>query len=413
MSFGKAKRFNYKCPDLQVSPADYYICSSFEKSCTISKSPRFPLKQDGQFAVFCSRKNCRCSEFKERHENFSRYSGSSNRSYGSGPSQASTPYRSTRNLNSTDLDKMKEKIMLLNKEDIQRFPFGSPGKSSADSENTVKNLVHKYENLPKYFNIWTSEEFIDDDYHSYTSSDELDHFQKMEFFNNKEIKRHVDDREKFEYIIIEKMDKIGKIIENFQENLSGLKEKVDRNELINREHRCSKYTNSVSDFRQDTSVDIKDIIFKAIENLRKEFESKQHSILSDTIEKLKDLAKDIHTAKQSSAKKTKHICEKTASVLYNDIMDYIDKNDTLEFETSQNYDKVMADESFDHPDFNYENICQILSDHLQVSQRELDDLKKEKMDVTIKFVDTEEKLKTQTSVIDKLHEEIIELKKTC
>lgn len=111
--------------------------------------------------------------------------------------------------------------MLLNKEDIQRFPFGSPGKSSADSENTVKNLVHKYENLPKYFNIWTSEEFIDDDYHSYTSSDELDHFQKMEFFNNKEIKRHVDDREKFEYIIIEKMDKIGKIIENFQENLSG------------------------------------------------------------------------------------------------------------------------------------------------------------------------------------------------
>lgn len=171
-----------------------------------------------------------------------------------------------------------------------------------------------------------------------------------------------------------------------------MKEKVDRNELINREHRCSKYTNSVSDFRQDTSVDIKDIIFKAIENLRKEFESKQHSILSDTIEKLKDLAKDIHTAKQSSAKKTKHICEKTASVLYNDIMDYIDKNDTLEFETSQNYDKVMADESFDHPDFNYENICQILSDHLQVSQRELDDLKKEKMDVTIKFVDTEEKV---------------------
>nr|CAI5860509.1 unnamed protein product [Callosobruchus analis] len=57
MSFGKAKRFNYKEPDLKVSPADYNITSSYDKGCSIPKCPRFRCKQNSD----ATSSGCRCS----------------------------------------------------------------------------------------------------------------------------------------------------------------------------------------------------------------------------------------------------------------------------------------------------------------------------------------------------------------
>ncbi|KAG5879295.1 hypothetical protein JTB14_021953 [Gonioctena quinquepunctata] len=420
MSFAKAKRFNYKAPDIDVSPADYDVSTSLEKGCGIGKCPRYQknlLKEEKMSVFVCSRLSC-----SQRSD-----------------SSPSTQMKNKDHSNQFDRSLLNRSSVRQNSSKNQK-PKSDPRIRRENDENknpNVRMLVDKFENIPSSLGFAGREEFIDDDYHSFTSSEELEKLYKIEEYELEEVCRALEKintqdrmrknkRDKtFEEKVLEKMEKIERNVEQFKRKLAILSGKAQTDYLQKQHDRDVARIETVRTYlnSEDKTLsrqkhdEIKDIIARAIQNLGDEFENKRKSILRHSEEKIQKLMKEIYLTSSNSTEEINEICRATSSDLTKKLTKVWCRSNVpaLEFESSRYFDemakeveKTCVDEGDSY--FNYENICKVLSDHLQNSKDELDILEQDKLDITLKFGETQKALEGQASIINMLHNEITSLK---
>ncbi|XP_057654601.1 uncharacterized protein LOC130892914 [Diorhabda carinulata] len=373
MSFPRAKRFNYKYSDFNASPADYYITSQFGNGLTIPKCTRFFKGNDQSSSTSTRCEGCTCSRCPS---NSTRYvditSFSSRNSLRVMPEASSTPDKSK----SRNSYKMKNQGNIFDRNNVKARSFRCKGPNK-------QYLETKNEENPD----WASNDLFDDDYHSYTSSEELD-----------SMKRYQRQNDNFETNVLKQMERINLNIQKFQIDLKELKDDLKSKLNESRTIRISE--------------GVKYVVYNAIEKMRNEFESTQNLISSQALKRIDCMGKEIRDATNLSKYKIDEFCGKIAADMIERIFEFSEKDDTLEYEVSNVCDEQLQRiDSILSPDFmGYENVCKVLSDHLQISQKELNDLNEENSSMMKKFGSAKQAIDAQSTIIMKLHKDLAELK---
>ncbi|VEN39897.1 unnamed protein product [Callosobruchus maculatus] len=396
MSFGKAKRFNYKEPDLKVSPADYNISSSYDKGYSIPKCPRFRCKQDSEASTSC----CKCSRTQDKFER-----------------RHNSVHCSTPNSTSPYENPLKSLIEKFNKEDIKnatfhKVPLSEPRCSTRDTS------------LKKNQNIFGSgsEGFIDDDYHSYTSSEELDSLAKIEEYEFNEVCKQfqkVLDRNifqsgskntDFESLVLAKLDSIENEIKEFKENVDELNKNVRKEnhadlQLLSMKDAQNYFGNQLSLVSKNKQSEVRGVIREAIQRLCYDLNKKKREMVKQSKAKVMDLLQEIEKGDADTDVHVKQLCVQVCKDLTRKVNGVLREN---EIECYSGASAISGDQE---DSFNYENICGILSEHLQQSKNENEGLAMDNLEITLKYEDTKETVNAQTTLISLLYEELETLKK--
>ncbi|CAG9856841.1 unnamed protein product [Phyllotreta striolata] len=383
MSFSKAKRFDYKEPDFQVSPADFNLSLPLIKPAhQFSKSRR----------IYQPRQYCKCRKITVApltDNNLTYTKNSANSSVSNGLCDSSTPRR--RRFSQLNIYKIKEKIISLNEKDIFCNCVEAKRNSNTPikSVKSIKSLIDKFENGQRDPIFFTSEEYIDDDYYSYTSSNELEEANTTE-----QMDQNFSEIFNFDKLTLKNTN------DPIQRNVLDVQVKTDlptNNRQLSEEHNLSTgSSNECFDM-------IKLIISQAIDDLRKEYETK-HAVTSNAIDTLLNFIYNMKLTLEDAKEELRRKCEDVSNDLFVRIVEYLNQ-----FDTCQIFDDDVTIREISSDDVNRHHV---FSDHLQSAQMELNLLNKDKMNISIKCEDTYEKLRMQTSNIDFLQKEIEEIKQS-
>lgn len=278
----------------------------------------------------------------------------------------------------------------------------------------TKQLV-SFDSLSKENQFLDQEEFIDDDYHSYTSSEELDGLKKIEEFEFNEVCTAYtllvenQNTSNFENVILQKLNNIEQTMGKFKKDLTKVTKKVDVEQLQkhhdferNKIENCKKHLeDKFSNVPQSNYQDILEIIADAIRNLNKEFEHKRRVILKRSEGIIMELVDDLYNISNASAREINHLCKDTAFSISKGILDVVENSNSTDLNLTHHCNSLLekVEESFNenHECFNYENICKLLSDQLQVTQDELEALEEDNLDITLKYHDTQQAVSYNTN----------------
>ncbi|CAG9835857.1 unnamed protein product [Diabrotica balteata] len=414
MSFARAKRFVYKEPEIKVSPADYDVPCSLGKVFTSSTECQGYYTKNAERSSLAGKQlSCRCRRNPPITSNTRNGSSYNERNFRRGLKACSTPDK--KKINITDSDKIKERESIFTRSDTKRISFRE--KNSSYIQNTDKNIEYKQNGSNRLNDIkfCTIEEFFDDDYHSYTSSEDIRNTEKSC------VKHYTDSsRSNFEKKILDKIDHVSRDINNLHNSFKEFKDDLLVNQCQNKLNKIGNTTNHTItpthryNYKSQLSDKIQNEIYNAIENLKTEFSSQQNSIIRDAILKIGSIAGDMYSNRERCNIQIEDLCYKIVSDLNKNILNLVDEDRTLEFETSLQSDMELKEiDAILNPDnhfFYYEDICKTLTNHLQISQKELDDLKKDKTEIMIKSCNAHKEINNQTSVLRKLQEELTILK---
>ncbi|XP_072384219.1 uncharacterized protein [Diabrotica undecimpunctata] len=414
MSFARAKRFVYKEPEIKVSPADYDVPCSLGKVFTSSTECQGYYTKNAERSSLGSKQlSCKCKRNPPITSNTRNGSSYNERNFRRGLKACSTPDK--KKINITDSDKIKERESIFTRSDTKRISFRE--KNSSYIQKNDKNLEYK-QNEPNRLNdikFFTIEEFFDDDYNSYTSSEDIDSRNTEKTC----VKEYTDfSRRNFENKILEKLDHVSRDINNLHNSFKEFKDDLLVNQCHNKLNKIGNTTNHTiapgHRYKSQLSEKIQNEIYNAIENLKTEFSSQQNSIIRDAILKIGSIAGDMYSSRERCNIQIEDLCYKIVSDLNKNILNLVDEDRTLELETSLQSDMELKEiDAILNPDnhfFHYEDICKTLTNHLQISQKELDDLKKDKTEIMIKSCNAHKEISNQTSVLRKLQEELTILK---
>lgn len=226
----------------------------------------------------------------------------------------------------------------------------------------------------------------DDDYFS-TSSEEWESIRNqteeyklvcktlLDLERNNMLKERVD----FEKTVLERMDAIQQSIRKLQIDFTLLAKNVNSNKLVER-------SNQVSEIR----LDAEKIIAKAIEELQRELENKRFNMIKQNETKIKKLMEEIQSTNKNCSTDIKDLCDnairdiarKLAAVLNSNNMRY--GHEGIQITQGNSYS------DYEHDCFNYENICKILSNHLQLIHDEKDSLEQTNLEITMKYGESQQ-----------------------
>lgn len=253
-----------------------------------------------------------------------------------------------------------------------------------------------------------NEEFIDDDYHSYTSSEEQDSMKKIEEYEYNEVCTAYSllvEKQKastFENLLMHKLNNIEHTMEKFKKDLAQTTKKAELDQLQkhhaserNKMENVKKYLEEELTYRHKPQYrEILEIIANSIKNLNNEFEHKRRRILRRSESKILALIDDIYHISDSSAKEIKQLCNETTINISKRLFGAVGTPSNLNLSLTHHCDDMLEkmQETFNesHECFNYENICKLLSDKLQVTKDELEALEEDNLDITLKYHDTQQ-----------------------
>ncbi|XP_050508369.1 uncharacterized protein LOC126885699 isoform X2 [Diabrotica virgifera virgifera] len=414
MSFARAKRFVYKEPEVKVSPADYDIPCSLGKVFTYSSECQgYHTKNTERCSLGAKQLNCNCRRNLPIISNARNGSSYNERNFRRGLKACSTPDK--KKINITDSDKMNERESIFTRYDTKRISFRE--KNSSYIKKIDKNINSRHNgkkplNDIQFFNI---EEFFEDDYHGYTSLEDIDS-------RNTEkdcVKDYTDfSRRNFERTILEKVENVSRDVNNLHNSFKEFKTDFLINQFqqkLNKIENTTNLTNAPSHRKSQLAEQIQNEVSNAIENLKTDFLSQQNSIVRDAILKIGSIAGDLYSNRERCNIQMEDLCYRVVSDLNKNILNLVDQDKTVEHETSLQTDNMELKEidAILNPDnqfFHYEDICKTLTNHLQISQKELDDLKRDKTDIMIKSCNAHKEISKQTSVLRKFQEELTVLK---
>lgn len=304
------------------------------------------------------------------------------------------------------------------------------------SETFVQDIIKNFEKLaqgsgsdssPRDSPFSSTEEFIDDDYHSYTSSEELESLKKIEEYEFNEVCKAYKDmvlskpsgsgtsngskNNSVEDVLLQKMDKLEQTMESVKQDFNNLNtqfqiEELERSrnkEQMKMENMKDILDKSMERYSHEHRLDIKDMIAKSIEYLNREFERKRIGILRDSEEKIRRLIDDIYMTSSLSGEDMKRLCKNTAATLtkrLDSTLKSMYKSLPEPESSSLMIEHGDAASEVKHECFNYENVCKVLSEQLQLTHEEKENLELENLDMTLKCSETQQAVSFETILFE-------------
>lgn len=266
-----------------------------------------------------------------------------------------------------------------------------------------KRVAGSFDPLPKG-GQYPEYEFVDDDYHSFTSSEELDGLKKIQEYEFNEVctaysvMMEKQKNPNFENVLLRKLNNIEQSMEKFNLHLAEVTRKTQVDQLVQHHEKERHKIENVRKYCQKELVhmshskyqEILDLIANSLNNLNADFEHKRRNILKRSERKILELIDDIYDISNSSAREIKHLFNETALTLSTHLTNVVGTDLNLAQHCDKLLEKFQETFSDNHECFNYENICKLLSDKLQVTQDELEALEEDNLDITLKYHDTQQ-----------------------
>nr|CAI5860510.1 unnamed protein product [Callosobruchus analis] len=294
------------------------MTSSYDNGYSILKCLRFRCKQNSD----ATSSGCRCSSTQQKFKRLH-----------------SSVHCSTPNSISPFDNPLKSLIEKFNKGDIRNVTFhkaliSEPG---CARQNT---------SLKRDQNIFGSgsEGFIDDDYHSYTSSEELDSLAKIEEYEFNEVCKEFQkilDRKifkpgkkdtDFETLVLEKLNSIENEIKEFKENVDELNKNVRQEDhadlqLMSMKDAQNYFGNQLSLVSKSKQSEVRGVIRKAIQRLCYDLNKKKREMVKQSKAKVMDLLQEIERGDADTDEHVKQLCIQVSKDLTTKVNGVLRAND--------------------------------------------------------------------------------------
>ncbi|XP_023016129.1 uncharacterized protein [Leptinotarsa decemlineata] len=374
MSFPRAKRFETRVSDINVSPADYDLRVDPDNTVRFGTCPRFhnTVPKEGP-PVECSRPNC-CSKLEMT---------------------CSTPNVSNKRRQSNTVRSESVRSSRLS------FPSENDEVSSSehreDCQENIKNdevLLDVIDNPPKPPGSLIRQNSLDNDTRSLANSKESNTIDKKRKIQSNE----VNNRNQIE----------------IQENESGQGGDDQIRKCGGKMIKIKKVTTFLIPENKVMLIpynEIANVVSTAMNDLHVELQNKRRSVLNETNEKVEHLISEIYTMNISFKKDIKRLTDSTSANLIKQITNILNGTNGSVSGPSADIDTELEEierlPEIQDASFNYENIFRVLSEQLQNSKDELDAIGQQ-IDATL---DTQRRLDRQESILNFIGNEITNWKK--
>ncbi|CAG9835854.1 unnamed protein product [Diabrotica balteata] len=407
MSFSRATRFVYKEPEITVSPAEYNVPTSLGDIFTFCSKFQASPRKYSEGSAGSKRLGCKCKI-------------SLSNSSTTGNSLNYNERNTRRSLPSCSIPS-KQIINLSNSKEIakRRSFFGNSISNNNSFKERITPLTKRIDNNRKYdctcqskfkdAPFWVSEEFIDDDYYSYTSSEPLTswntgniHLNDFTNFN----------RRNFEQGILQRVENISRYVDTLNSSFNEFKEVMLLNQCHNRSEITIRHTIDLTGlYEPQLSNKMENLIHSTIDNYKRQPLSTQNFLNEDANFKNRDTES---SNREICDDQIEELPDNDASILNREILNLTDDDKTLEFDISINSDIELNefDDIFicDFENFDNEDIYNALSMQLQINHKELDELEEDKTELMTKSDNTYKEIIKQTEALRELHREFADLR---